>query len=524
MQSDAFEEARKPQKDTDPWEVCNGCARKHTNDLCESWRDEVDKLLIFVSFMMQYKISEASFICQAGLFSGVVTAFAIESYQAVREDPAETTVLLLRTVILQLDNMTNPQPNIPIDLSPRLPPASSSDRRINTFWFLSLALSLSTVMAGILCLQWIREYGRNANVPHREDVALHHMHYEGMKKWHVFTILRALPLLLIAALLLFFAGFIEVLWEVDKVAAILVVIVVGIAFFFILMTTLLPTLQCLWICVFPGTDFSQCPYKSPQAWIFHKSVTLLSYFVHRLIRPQCKAGHSNSFSDLLKIQHWQDYDQFLRKHRDTFAKVKLRDVGRGIAGIGEMFVQHQRVVEAVCRCLRDLKPEVALDASLASLNPRRVASVHERIIANRFVSPMKKKEYVHDLIVAHTLEHFAEKMEQGHMSPALLQQRLDLFLKINEGGWLDQDLECPVNRNNVTLVSRGMCFILPIILPFLSKAIQISGKGCYFASVSCCERTLNVKRRTPMVHLKSFVRSSWRPLPRTRFHRWLSAP
>ncbi|KAF9450744.1 hypothetical protein P691DRAFT_638662, partial [Macrolepiota fuliginosa MF-IS2] len=221
--------------------------------VCESWRDEVDKLLIF-----------------AGLFSGVVTSFAIESYHSVTEDPAETTVILLRTIVHQLDNLSNPQPNARVDPNPRVPGISGSARRINAFWFLSLALSLSTVMAGILCLQWIREYGRNANVPHREDVALHYMRYEGMKKWHVFKVLSALPVLLITALLLFFAGFIEVLWEVDTVAAILVTIVVGIAFLFILMTTLLPTLQCLWICAFPGTDFSQCPYKSPQSWIFHK--------------------------------------------------------------------------------------------------------------------------------------------------------------------------------------------------------------------------------------------------------------
>lgn len=52
MRSDALDGPKKTGKDVDPWETCNGYAKKHTEDLCESWRDEVDKLLIFVSVCM----------------------------------------------------------------------------------------------------------------------------------------------------------------------------------------------------------------------------------------------------------------------------------------------------------------------------------------------------------------------------------------------------------------------------------------------------------------------------------------
>ncbi|KXN85242.1 hypothetical protein AN958_11517 [Leucoagaricus sp. SymC.cos] len=44
--------------------------------------------------------------------------------------------------------MTHPS-TTPINLDPAVEPIPSSARRINVFWFLSLALSLSTVVAGI---------------------------------------------------------------------------------------------------------------------------------------------------------------------------------------------------------------------------------------------------------------------------------------------------------------------------------------------------------------------------------------
>lgn len=324
-------------------------------------------------------------------------------------------------------------------------------------------------MAGILCLQWIREYGRNANLPHREDVALHYMRYEGMKKWQIPKILRALPLLLIAALLLFFAGFIEVLWEVDKTAAILVAIVVGIAFIFILTTTVLPTLQYLRICASPNSEFTQCPYKSPQAWIFFKVVAFFAYLFSRKKSESesktTKSKHPSKPSDAFKISSWPDYDHFLRKRRDAGNRHANMDVGRSLAWIGETFVQHQKVVEAVCRCLRDLDWRVALDASLARMDRRRADSVRRRAeVAQRrpyaggASSPELRRSgtaLTQDLIVSHTLEHLAKKMEQAHMSPKLLQQRLDLFLKINEGGGADQDVDCPVNRDNVNHIHRG---------------------------------------------------------------------
>ncbi len=35
----------------DPWKLCNDYAKKNTQDLCESWKDQVGNLLIFVGLM-----------------------------------------------------------------------------------------------------------------------------------------------------------------------------------------------------------------------------------------------------------------------------------------------------------------------------------------------------------------------------------------------------------------------------------------------------------------------------------------
>lgn len=396
---------------------------------------------------------------QAGLFSGVVTAFALESYHAVKEDPAETTVLLLRTMIRQLDNMTNPQPGALIDLNPRVDIPQSA-RWINTFWFLSLALSLSTVMAGILCLQWIREYGRNANIPHRQHLAIRYMRHEGMKKWQVFKVLSALPLLLLAALLLFFAGLIAILWDVDKGAAILASIVVGIAFLFISTTTILPSFQSLWIIVFPRAQASQCPYKSPQAWISYKLVMSLHRSIRNLV-SRC-LGRKEETPDMFKFRTWLDYDWLLLNHRQEAGAPEAADVGRGLGWIGTTFFQHQRLAEAICQCLRDLDYHVVLEAFLAQMDPRRAEAVRRAqqklgLHQSPYEEPEPSKiEYMQDLIISHTLEHLAANVEQGHMSQVLLSQRVDLFLKINGKSWtMDADIDCPVNRVNVALIDQG---------------------------------------------------------------------
>ncbi|KAF9482267.1 hypothetical protein BDN70DRAFT_801991, partial [Pholiota conissans] len=153
---------------------------------------------------------------------------------------------------------------------------SGSAIRVNILWFLSLVLSLSTVLVGIVSLQWIREYQRYAGVSStRRKLALRNMRTEGLERWLIPEILAGLPLLLQTALVLFFVGIIDFLVHLKIVVAIPVIVVIALTLLFILATIVLPAVQCFWTVNVrlpseKGRLPAQCPYKSAQSWIFFR--------------------------------------------------------------------------------------------------------------------------------------------------------------------------------------------------------------------------------------------------------------
>ncbi|KDR84305.1 hypothetical protein GALMADRAFT_19977, partial [Galerina marginata CBS 339.88] len=187
------------------WSILLEPLMKNDETQCNAWKDEVQNLLIF-----------------AGLFSAVVTAFIIESYKTLKPDPNDTIISLLAVIANRLDNTTTP---IPVLLSSTGPGLHSSPTRssirINNFWFISLVLSLTTVLVGTISLQWIREHQNYPNLPPRDTYALFNMRADGLKKWHIPKIFTALPLLLQSALVLFFAGIIDFLSAFGDIAVII---------------------------------------------------------------------------------------------------------------------------------------------------------------------------------------------------------------------------------------------------------------------------------------------------------------
>ena len=121
----------------------------------------------------------------------------------------DSSARLLSFIATQLANSTDPLP--PSLAIPEFT-VTQAQVRINIVWFLSLTVSLTTVLVGILCLQWLREFQRDAALPHKDAVALRQMRYEGLIQWHVPGILSILPLLLQLSLVLFFIGLLDLLW------------------------------------------------------------------------------------------------------------------------------------------------------------------------------------------------------------------------------------------------------------------------------------------------------------------------
>ncbi|KAJ3497392.1 hypothetical protein NLJ89_g10353 [Agrocybe chaxingu] len=243
----------------DYWETITDPVRRKDNAQCDAWKNEVKNILIF-----------------AGLFSGVVTAFLVESYKNLQPDPSERMVELLTHIATRLENALNaslpPNPSpVPVQLS--FSPSSSAIR-VNVFWFLSLVLSLTTVLIGTISLQWLREHqSYPEDFTTEKTFTLLHMRMEILEKWYVGDFFASLPLLLQIAVILFFAGIIDFLQSLGAASVTIPVFLVVVASIgFLISTTALPSFDTLLLTSSKfgvgSTVPGPCPYKSPQARFF----------------------------------------------------------------------------------------------------------------------------------------------------------------------------------------------------------------------------------------------------------------
>ncbi|KAF9257020.1 hypothetical protein L218DRAFT_841639, partial [Marasmius fiardii PR-910] len=68
------------------WDMILNAIENSDEDVAKGYKEDIDTLLVF-----------------AGLFSAVVIAFAVESYQWLQEDPVDTAVALLTLISRQID-------------------------------------------------------------------------------------------------------------------------------------------------------------------------------------------------------------------------------------------------------------------------------------------------------------------------------------------------------------------------------------------------------------------------------------
>ncbi|KAL0058907.1 hypothetical protein AAF712_014389 [Marasmius tenuissimus] len=261
----------------------------------------------------------------AGLFSAVVTAFTVESFKSLSEDPSETTVTLLRQISQQIAASANGTGTTPEQPSSEFEP-SASDIRINTFWIVSLILSLTCSLFGLLCKQWFRHHQRAIPTrSRREAFTLRWVRNESLKRWHVPSIVAMLPLLIELALLLFFAGLLELVWMRHVIPFAFGLVVVGVAAAVFGATSVLPALTVLrasWISKhgvsrqrnqpediianLPPVDFP-CPYKSPQAWFVLKAIQTVMRLPLLSKRRMALETEQWSFVDLLTLRKYDRY-------------------------------------------------------------------------------------------------------------------------------------------------------------------------------------------------------------------------
>ena len=122
---------------------------------------------------------------------------------------------------------------------------------VNGLWFAALACSLSTALISMLAKQWLQAYIPHTSGSPRQRARQRQGRYMQLDSWHVLATINALPLLLHAALLLFFAGILVLLWSLDLAITIATWIIVASAYTFYFASIWLPIL------------YPDCPYQHP---------------------------------------------------------------------------------------------------------------------------------------------------------------------------------------------------------------------------------------------------------------------
>lgn len=326
-------------------------------------------------------------IFQAGLFSAVVTAFVIDSYKNLQPDPNDTIISLLSHMALRQDDPQNvtgiPALALPAPFSPTQPAI-----RINTYWFLSLVLSLTAVLFGIISLQWLREHQHYHGITSKQAYAIFQMRAEAFQKWYVPQLFASLPLILQGALILFFVGVIDFLVSLDHKVAAPVILVIAITFFFLVGTTLLPTIQAFplyipYLKLHKSGAPAQCPYKSPQSqaframsgvvlWLWSKTIINVLYYplvwtrnvVIWLSKDEEGGDEQNSewilnTDDILvawKKRTWIEFDLAWLDVRDNYLTT-----GRGIRA-APTFPLHVPLYDLVQGLGRAIKEHGAMDS------------------------------------------------------------------------------------------------------------------------------------------------------------------
>ncbi|KAI0653555.1 hypothetical protein C8Q70DRAFT_1163708, partial [Cubamyces menziesii] len=206
--------------------------KEYSEALIERWIKEIDTYLVY-----------------AGLFSAILTAFNVESYQLLQPAPPDPSPAILQQISLQLSSLSY----IPPSINSTHLAFSSSDNSVttssavptwaiwlNALWFSGLVLSLSAASVGILVKQWLNEFQSGLAGDSEHIARLRQRRLNNLKRCHVGSIVNTIPVLLQGALALFLVGLLVLLWNLHRaVAAVTSFFVLAIAVF-IVSTTIAP--------------------------------------------------------------------------------------------------------------------------------------------------------------------------------------------------------------------------------------------------------------------------------------------
>jgi len=169
------------------------------------------------------------------LFSAIVTAFLTRALDDLKPNYQQQTALLLHQLLNGRD------PNLTDSSDPTIPYKPTGFAiAVNCLWFASLSVSLSTSFGAMICKEWLTEYNGGANpVIDLLRACQRQIRFQAFQRWNVHALV-ALPFLLHTSVLLFFAGAIVYLWQLDEVVATFYLAIGGILCIMYFLLTFLP--------------------------------------------------------------------------------------------------------------------------------------------------------------------------------------------------------------------------------------------------------------------------------------------
>ena len=199
------------------------------------------------------------FSFQAGLFSIILTAFVVPKIQDLKVNAADQSAYYQNQTVQMLDRISQQLASAGDQISttsnPPLPyptfHPSASDRRVNIFWIISLVCSLSAALLATLVQQWVRAYMRvfqQSSNP-LKTARIRQLLFEGAKRLP--TVAEFVPGLIHISLILFFWGYGDLIFQIDKT---------------VFITTMVPILICVCLyvyCVIESIRNPQSPYRTP---------------------------------------------------------------------------------------------------------------------------------------------------------------------------------------------------------------------------------------------------------------------
>ncbi|KAJ7284472.1 hypothetical protein C8J57DRAFT_1708940 [Mycena rebaudengoi] len=249
------------------WAVYISEAEKYDKALVESWKSDMDGLLIF-----------------AGLFSASLTAFLVESYKTLSPDQGAMTIALLAQISRQLDASSSTTSMATINPSFTAP--SGTTLACNILWFLSLGLSLSCALFATLVQQWARDFIQRTEMrpsPATRARIFSYLYF-GMQRFGMHTIVGFIPLLLHLSLLLFFTGLVAFLKPINQVMVIVAALMLGLISAIYICLTILPIIS------------SDVPYQTPLSnvvWQVYQRLSVLLYWSRKSLWDEEKGQKDN---------------------------------------------------------------------------------------------------------------------------------------------------------------------------------------------------------------------------------------